>query len=230
MKRSTMRKALFLLLVGVQPAMLAAQDARLGSRLDPATAAEVSALVASARAAGLPTEPLVDRALEGASKGAGPNRIVAAVRALARDLTASRAALGAAAIESEVTAGAGALRAGADAGLLTRLRAARPPSASVTVPLGVLADLVGRGVPADTAARAVLALAQGGATDQDFVALRRNVERDIRAGAPPAIAAALRSRGMPSTLPPSLAPASGAAVTAAPGAADRATSRPAVKP
>ncbi len=230
MRRSTLRKALFLLLVGVQPALLAAQDARLGSRLDPATAAEVSAIVSSARASGLPTEPLVDRALEGASKGAPGNRIVAAVRVLARDLTASRAALGAGATEGEVTAGAGALRAGADARLLTRLRAARPQAVPVTIPLGVLADLVGRGVPADTAARAVLALAQGGATDEDFVALRRNVERDIRAGAPAATAAALRSRGMPATLPPALAPASGAAVTAAPGAADRASTRPAVKP
>ena len=46
------------------------RDPRLG-RLDPDTRAGVSAVVDSARAVGLPTEPLIQRALEGATKGAG---------------------------------------------------------------------------------------------------------------------------------------------------------------
>jgi hypothetical protein len=179
---------------------LSAQDPRLG-RLDPAAAAEVGQIVAAARGSGLPVEPLVDRALEGASKGATSARIVAAVRALAHDLAAARAALGVATAEADVTAGAGALRAGATPATLTGLREARP-DAPLTVPLGVLADLIARGVPPQAAASAVLTLARHGAPDAEYVALRRNVERDILAGAPPAVAAAVRARGMPSTLPP----------------------------
>ena len=197
------------LLVGA--ASLSAQAPRHTARLDAATAAEIGAIVASARTAGLPVEPLVDRALEGASKGAAGSRIVAAVRALAQDLAAARLALGAGASDGEVTAGAGALRSGADPATLTRLRAARQGEV-LTVPLGVLADLIARGVPTDVATGAVLALARSHASDAEFVALGRNVERDILAGAPPAVAAAVRARGMPSTLPPS-SPGTAAAAT-----------------
>ena len=42
-----------------------AQDARLRSRLDSATAVQVERLLDSARARGLPVEPLVQKALEG---------------------------------------------------------------------------------------------------------------------------------------------------------------------
>jgi hypothetical protein len=151
----------------------------------------VAALVDSARAAGLPTEPLVQRALEGTSKRAAGDRVVAAVRRLARDLGTARSALGPVATSAEIDAGAAALYAGARPADLTALRARRPRQ-SLVVPLGVLADLVATGVPADTAAAAVLALAATTA-DDDYLAFRRNVERDIALGAPPAAAAAVRS-------------------------------------
>lgn len=165
-------------------------DPRL-ARLDPAVRPVVAALVDSARAAGLPTEPLIQRALEGTSKRAAGDRVVAAVRRLARDLGTARSALGPAATGPEVDAGAAALYAGARPADLTALRARRPRQ-SLVVPLGVLADLVATGVPADTAAAAVLALAATTA-DDDYLAFRRNVERDIALGAPPAAAAAVRS-------------------------------------
>ncbi|HJU64214.1 MAG TPA: hypothetical protein VJ596_00995 [Gemmatimonadaceae bacterium] len=188
-----------LLLVVLLPLRAGAQDDRL-SRLDARTRATVGSIVDSARAAGLPTEPLVDKALEGASKRAEGSRIAAAVRSLARELGAARTALGVAS-EAELVAAADALRAGADAAVLARLRAMRQTEA-LTIPLAVLSDLVARGVPADTAAGAVLALAGTGARDADFVTLRRNVERDIMAGAPPVVAASIRSKGLPSSLPP----------------------------
>ena len=173
-------------------APLAAQvgDPRLG-RLDPAVRPVVATLVDSLRAAGLPTEPLVQRALEGTSKHAAGERIVAAVRRLARDLGTARAALGAEATGPELDAGAAALYAGARSADLVALRARRPRQ-SLVVPLGVLADLVATGVPADTAAAAVLALAAG-TPDEAYLTFRRNVERDIALGAPPAAAAAVRS-------------------------------------
>jgi hypothetical protein len=64
---------------------LAGQDDRLARRLDAATHAQVSALLDSARLSGLPLEPLIDRALEGASKRAAGPLIIAAVRRLAGD-------------------------------------------------------------------------------------------------------------------------------------------------
>src|SRR6266576_2158942 len=64
-------------------------DSRL-ERLDAATRPTVAALVDSAHTAMLPTEPLVQRALEGATKRASGDAIVAAVRRLAADLGHAR--------------------------------------------------------------------------------------------------------------------------------------------
>jgi hypothetical protein len=131
----------------------------------------------------------VDRALEGASKRAEPARIVAAVRRLAAELGTARTALGAASSPAELDAAASALRAGVRPADLTLLRRRRPRS--LTVALAALTDLVASGVPADSAAAAVLALAPS-ARDDQIVDFRRVVERDIALGAPPAAAAAVR--------------------------------------
>jgi len=173
------------------PAMARAQTERLAGRLDERTRAEVVAVVDSARAARLPSDPLVNKALEGASKGADGPRIVAAVRALAGGLARSRAALGPASSEAELVAGAAALRAGAAPSFLERLRG-EYPRAPLVVPLAVMADLASRGVPADTATRSVLALARAGAREAELVAFRQSVERDIALGAPAGAAAAVR--------------------------------------
>ena len=128
------------------PVVARAQD-RLAGRLPEPTRAQVAAIVDSARSAGLPTDPLVNRALEGAAKGAEGERIVAAVRSLAARIGEARAALGSSAGEAELVAGAAALRAGAAPGFLARLRREAPRTLLV-VPLAVMADLVARGVPA----------------------------------------------------------------------------------
>ena len=161
-------------------------DPRL-QRLDSISRPIVTALVDSARAVALPTEPLVQRALEGATKRATADRIVAAVRRLAVDLGHARDALGATASPTELTAAAAALRAGAPPATLTELRRIRREP--LTVPLAVLTDLVASGVPVDSAAAAVLSLAAK-ARDADLVEFRRAVERDIALGAPPASATA----------------------------------------
>jgi hypothetical protein len=180
--------------LSLAPAALAAQgDARL-DRLDPALGITVRQLIDSARAAGLPTEPLVDKALEGASKHAPGARISDAVRGLLEDLGRARGALGSGATEPELVAGAAALRAGLPPEGLGALRRARR-DAAVTVPLATLADLVARGVPVETAQDAVLKLARRGEPDEDFVELRQEVERDISAGVPPAAAASVRANG-----------------------------------
>ena len=167
-------------------------DPRL-ARLDTAARSLVAVAINSARAAGLPTEPLVQRALEGATKDAPGTLIVRAVQRLAADLGRARAALGASATSPELEAGAAALRAGAGPAVLAQLRRSRRQT--ITVPLAVLTDLVASGVPVDSAAAAVLALAAS-ARDTDLIDFRRAVERDIALGAAPTAATAAAAAGV----------------------------------
>jgi hypothetical protein len=196
MKKIRSRIVVFagLLTLLLVPVRADAQEPRLVGRLTDAARLEVDALLNEARTAGLPAEPLVDRALEGAVKGAPPDLILAAVRRLREELLQAREAFGRSASPAELTAGASALRAGAtpeDLRRLRELRAGQP----LTVPAGVLADLAAAGVPMDSGLNAVLALAET-ATDADYVLLRRNVERDISLGASPAAAVGVRLRAI----------------------------------
>jgi hypothetical protein len=188
-----MLSAVVLLVAALAPrGDASAQEPRLAGRLSATARTGVEAVLDSARREGLPLEPLVDRALEGASKRADDGRIIAAVRRLAGDLGAARDALGSGVSDAEITAGASALRAGARPGDLARIRTRRSGQ-SVTVAVAVLADLVALGVPADTATLAVLALAQS--DDAAYLAFRRSVERDVALGATPVAALTYRLAG-----------------------------------
>jgi hypothetical protein len=179
------------------PAAAAAQDARLVDRLDSTTAAGVQQLVDSAQRAGLPTEPLVQKALEGGTLGASGERIVAAVAALQGQLGRAREALGGKASEGELTAGAGALRAGLPPSALSRLKSLRS-GRPLVVPIAVLTDLVAEGVPAEQATRSVLDLDRDNRPDDEFVALRRQVRIQRQGGSEsPASRPALRPAADP---------------------------------
>jgi hypothetical protein len=173
---------------GPAPAWL---RARLEGRLDAASRVAVERVIDSVHARGLPAEPLVDKALEGASKRAPRDAILKALRTMAADLAVARETLGGQSLADELTAGALALRGGIDGEALRRLRQDRPGQPLV-VAIGVITDLVAHGVPAPDAARAIMGLTRAGITDEQLVAFRRDVERDIGIGAPPAAAATLR--------------------------------------
>jgi len=160
-----------LLLAAGAPVPAAAQDSRIAARLPAGLAGEIQRLVDSASAVGLPSEPLVLKALEGSSKGADSGRIVLAVRQLAARLDASRRELGPASTEPELVAAAAALRAGATPSALHALRGLRR-GRPLVVPLSVLADLLGAGVPASEAWSSVEAIAASGAADAEFLQLR----------------------------------------------------------
>ena len=181
------------------PVPLGAQDARL-QRLDPALAALVQAQLDSARAADLPTEPLVQKALEGRGKGAAADRIVGAVRALRLGLESARWTLGSGATAPEIIAASNALRAGASRANITDIRRGR--EGPVQVPLDVLTDLIARGIPTAAAAAAVERLVRQGTEDREFLLLRQRVEQDIRAGAAPGLALERRLAGIPAAGPP----------------------------
>ncbi|MEO8633841.1 MAG: hypothetical protein ABI587_01055 [Gemmatimonadales bacterium] len=151
-----------------------AQDPRLTARLTEGLALRITRLADSARAAGLPPEPLIQKALEGESKGADAARIEAAVAALLGNLTRARDALGAQVGDEVIVAGAQALRLGATVTQLRDLQALQGDRPLV-VPLGVFTDLLAAGVPIVRAWQSVQDVARHGGEDQQFERLRERV-------------------------------------------------------
>jgi hypothetical protein len=189
------RRLIALALALVAARGLAAQDTRLEARLDKPTFAAVNAIVDSARHAKLPTAPLVNKALEGAAKGFDGAKIASAVHQTMVRMGSARRMLGPNATADEIKAGSTALDAGVAARDLARLRAASGKR-SVTMPLTVLTDLIGRQVPIPTATNLVLQLARSGVKDSELTLFQRNVRADIDHGADPAAAATTRARGL----------------------------------
>jgi hypothetical protein len=179
-------------------------DRHLLDRLDPATGDEVYRIAETARQQGVPYEPLLLTAVEGASKHAPRERIVAAVRERFAALSVAKEALGPESTPGEIAAGAGALMSGVSPDTLALLRKGRPKG-SLLVPLVVLADLVTRRVPVETASAALLHASRIGARDDDLLRLRSRVESDIKKGVSPAAATLSRLQGLsagPPTAPP----------------------------
>ena len=160
------------------------EEARLRARLKPELATSVIDVVRSAAAQGLPTAPLVGRALEGASRQADDAAILDAVRRYAAGLASARRALGMTARAAELDAGAGALMAGVPEDSLTSLKHARP-AGSLVIPLIVLSDFVARGVPVASASNTVLAATRAGAADPALLRMRERIhDRILRGEAP----------------------------------------------
>lgn len=169
----------------------------LPERLNAGTRAAIERLADSLRGTGVPVEPFYDKAAEDVLKGADDERILRAVRSLAGELTGARASLGSSATEAEILAGASALHAGVAAEHLRSLAKERGPGRSgvpLAVPLTVLADLVTRLVPPNVATASVAALITRGAADDDFAALRAEVQRDISSGLAPGAATTARTQ------------------------------------
>ena len=174
-------------------------DPRLMNRLDERTREAVSAVIESARKEGLPTEPIVDKALEGASKQANGQLIVSVVTGLVSDLRRAREALGPASTPRDIEAGADALRAGLRVGELERLRSARS-TVRVSMALDVASYLINQGVPADTIGPRVVSLVLASASEEQLMAMRQQIERDISGGVAAATAASLRGMGLAQVL------------------------------
>ena len=196
----TMR-TLVMIAVTALPMRLVAQDTRLNGKLDSETQTAVMRTLDSAQTRGLPLEPLVDKALEGATKHASGTRIQAAVSMLLQRLEAARDALAPNPGPRDIAAGADALAYGATREALAAMRAIRP-NESVAVPLGVLTQLVASGVPVARATRVVADLLRRGARDEQLIALNNDVRSFIAAGASPQAALDVRTRGLNAVLPP----------------------------
>jgi hypothetical protein len=101
---------------------------------------------------------------------------------------------------AEVVAGADALAAGVPPEVLQRIRALSPRR-SAAVALGVLAQLVSRGVPPARAAESVTGLLGRGARPAQLMALDDAVQLDVATGVPPATALAVRAGALATALP-----------------------------
>ena len=181
------------------PPALASAESRLAEALAPDVRAAVAAQITAATRAGVPAEPLIAKALEGVELGAPPPRIVVAVRALLDRLVTARAALAPVVSDAELVSGADALAAGVPAPALRRVRAVSP-NRSVAVALGVLAQLVARGVPPARATDAVTTLLRRGARAPQLVALDSAVRTDVASGVPAAVALEARARTLTGSL------------------------------
>jgi hypothetical protein len=148
------------------------------ARFDSLTAIQLRDIFDMAAAAGLPTQKLVNRALQGAGMGKNGKAILAKVREHASALAEARIALGLTSTATELDAGADALRVGIPASTLAQIRASRP-GASVEMPLMVITDLVSsRGVPVANARDAVTALARLPKADDALMSLQQVVAKN----------------------------------------------------
>lgn len=164
-------------------APLAAQTTPTGrerarAALPPEVFEQIDGVVTGAAQAGLPTEALWDKALEGAAKKVPAQRIAPAVSEYATRLGSARAALGAQP-PAALIAGADALRRGVPSAALGRLGS---PSERAPVALVVLADLVETGVPVDRALEVVREALGRRAPDEEMLALTARVRAAMRDG------------------------------------------------
>ena len=189
------------LAAAMHPLALFAQDPDPLSRLDPNTRFSVEVIIDSARVAGVPTRPLLLKALEGAAKHAPNGRVIAAVRSVFHAELDVRVALGSALDESEWTSAVSALQSGVPLEALAKFRGDHSGK-PLTRALVVLTDLIQRGVPVNEASSAIMQLWQRGAGDGDFYGLWKNVEQDILSGQNPGTALQQRVRDYPGRVTP----------------------------
>ena len=187
-------------LFAVTPQHAAAQqDAPFDAIADSDTRTALRTLIADAAARGLPTAPLMTKVREGIAKRAAPDRIRVATATLVDRLALAATALAPSRAPEELAAGADALQAGIPAGTLRDLRKLWPNRA-LTVPLGVMAEMVANGVSHANATRRVRELLARGATAAQFASMGSSVQADIAAGLAPDAAMELRSKGVLSVL------------------------------
>ncbi len=154
-------------------------------------------IVTSARARGLPIDPLVDKALEGRAKRISPDRIIAVVRMRADQLTRAQG-IARSKSPAELIAVADALQRGVDEKTIRTVRASARSNEPVGLAVHTLADLLESGVPPEVALGVIAGWRSRGATVSELRELPAAVDRLVRAGASPAnagsaVASALRS-------------------------------------
>jgi hypothetical protein len=210
----------------------AQEQARLQAQEDAAVAALRSSLTAEAHASfvaairdarqrGLPVQPLIGKAQEGAAKNVDASRILAAVEQTRERLVraqtllraASSGAAGAAAGPAradagmEISAVADALQRGVPDDAIARLVSDARGQGSVGLSAHALADLIGHGVPLAIGLEVIGAWRGHGADPARLNEIPAAIERLVRQGVVPAragaaVAAGLRTGRAPGSIRP----------------------------
>jgi len=174
---------------------VAAQDIALLIPSDRDASAQVARIVASAEAAGLPTNPIVAKVGYGVNvTRSKPRDLVAAARSVAERLEIARASLEPSPSKPEIEAGANALGEKATPDALKAVRRAsgtRP----VVEPLGLLTQLLASKVAVKRATEIVTDLIKRGATPEQITALGNDVGA-FGSGESAVAAAEIRVRGL----------------------------------
>ena len=176
--------------------------------LDSATAAAIAQIVEQARNEKLPIAPLYAKAREGEVQHVPVSKIAAVVRTLADRMRTANEALAPGASEQELHAAADAIKSGVGPETLRAMREAGGDG-SLAVPIGVLTQLIARGVPVERASMEVVTLLRKGAVAKNFIALEETVRQDVLAGRRPDESLDLRLKGIIPNLPQSATDAAG---------------------
>lgn len=198
----TRRLLLFVCVLVASASAAAAQDSLPVANLDRDVAAHLVRIVDSARARGLPTEPIVAKISQGVLFHSPADRIVVAAQSVVARLDDARLALAPKPTQSDIAAGENAL--GVDGVTKTALQMVRAtsPNRPVAVPLGLLAQLVASKVPVSRATKIVTDLIKRGATDPQLLALGNNVDADVLHGARAMASLDVRLQGLNAVLAP----------------------------
>jgi hypothetical protein len=167
---------------------LAAQSvrSRLEGRVPGSVIPTIDSLVQSAAQEGLPTEPLIQKAIEGGAKHVSEPRIVAAVQVSLGQLRDARDLLvrggDAPPVEpAEVTTVVWALRRGLPSAVVERVAAALPqPPRSPA--LHAVADLVAHGFEPDSAATLIIEAVQAGVPQERLLDVSTATLHEVQRG------------------------------------------------
>ncbi len=185
--------------------------ARLVGRVPDMAIAAVDSLVRAAAADDLPTEPLVQKALEGAAKHAPPGRIVGAVADHADQLRQARTLLSRAGgpppTAGEITSVAAAMVRGLPPPLAERIVTALPDEPPGPA-LHAVADLEGHGFSEDAAVDLIVAAARVGLRGLRLLDVATAAVHELQRGATHDSALATVRRALPDVpSPPKPSPA-----------------------
>lgn len=202
----TTRRLVACLLAAATP--LAAQGgiARLAGRVPQPALTAIDSILIAAHREGLPTHPLIEKALEGGAKGVAPDKIILAVSSSASQLRTARALLRQAGETqptdpAEVTAVAAALSRGVSPELVGQLTAALPGEPTGPA-LHAVADLVGHRFDEDSSVALIVAAAQAGLRGLRFLDVAATAVQELQRGRSHAAALVHVKSLLPNVPPP----------------------------
>lgn len=187
--RSAAALLTMVLLVAVgSPAAAQGGAERLRGSFPTEAVGRIQAIADRAERDGIPSRLVVEKALEGAAKGASPEQVISTLSGYVDQLRAARQLVGAEVRPDVLVSAVEALRRGASREDVRVLAADRPPDLAMA--LLVLGDLAEEGASGAAARSLIQTAVQEGWRGDRLLSLPGAVRRLVRDGTPPAEAVA----------------------------------------